>query len=101
LSYDTNYVNYSLQVTNGDGAVVLGADGRLNILIYFDIKCNEQPVTIQPYWYGSYELDRKFGNVDFLPILNLTLPSQNAPEFKHWHPISDKIGHNSFVFRRI
>jgi hypothetical protein len=82
-SKNTNSVGYhEFQIKGDGGNVTQDANGLLYVSLNIKVRCDAGPISIQPWWYSSYEIDRGFGNVYAIPLPYTTLPSTNAPELK-------------------
>jgi hypothetical protein len=74
---------YNNIIISGHGGIaILDTNGRIYLSTRLSFIANGASQTIQPWWYGSYQIDRSFGNVSVIPTPEVTLPSESDPVLK-------------------
>jgi hypothetical protein len=74
--------NDDLIITPEGGSAFLGPNGSVFIYLKYKINAANVSRSIQPWWYGSYEVDRKAGNLLVAPLAETMLPSPTDPIMK-------------------
>jgi len=71
-----------LTISPEGGSAFLGTNGSVYISLKYKINATNVSRSIQPLWYGSYEIDRKAGNLLIAPLAETMLPSPADPIMK-------------------
>jgi hypothetical protein len=81
-----------IKIVGDGGTVILNSNGVLYVTVVLKLNASG-PVTVQPWWYNSYQIDPNWGNVIMTPVPISTMPPTNAPELRrlvvdtHWQSV--------------
>ena len=74
-------IGQEIRIVGDGGDVVLNSNGLLYVTVVLRIN-STLAVTVQPWWYDCYQIDRDWGNVSIIPVPTSTMPPSNAPELR-------------------
>jgi hypothetical protein len=75
-------VGQKIKIVGDGGQVIQDTNGLLYVSVLLRMRSEGSPAKIQPWWRGSYEIDRNEGNVSIIPVPISTMPPTNSPELK-------------------